>query len=554
MTKRIFRSILLAAIAVLLASLTLVMGAMYSYFTSVQFEQLRVETALAAHAVTNEGLDYFEDLDGTMDCRITWIAADGTVLYDNSADSDSMENHLERQEVVEALRSGYGQSSRYSATLLQQSMYAAELLPDGTVLRLSASQSSVLNLTLGILQDIILILVIAVILSLSLARRLSRRIVQPLNELNLDNPLSGDGYEEVTPLLQRIASQQRQLADQKSELKRKQREFDAVANNMNEGLVLMTEQCNVLTMNSAAARIMGLIRPYTGINFLTLDKADSLETVIRTALEGSHAEQIVRLPIGDYQIAANPVRSGGKVSGLVLLMFDITQKYQLELQRREFTANVSHELKSPLHAISGYAELLKSGMVPASDVEGFSESIYTEAQRMVRLIEDILKLSRLDENSGSMSRETVDPHRFSGDILRELKASAEKSGVSLTLVGNPCQLETIPHLLTGIVTNLCTNAIKYNRPGGSVRVETRETTEDVVLTVADTGIGIPPEHHERIFERFYLVDKSHSKAVGGTGLGLSIVKHAAMILNARIELQSAEGTGTTITVHFPKSS
>ena len=551
MTRRIFRSILLAAILVLLSSLTLTIGAMYSYFSSVQYDQLRVETALASHAVANEGLRYFEELDDTLDCRITWIAADGTVLYDNSADSGAMENHLERQEVRDALETGYGQSTRYSETLLQQYIYSAELLPDGTIVRLSASHRSALNLALDMARDIVLILVIAVVLSLLLARRLSKRIVQPLNELDLDQPLSGAGYEEVAPLLRRIDSQQRQLNSQRTELKRKQREFDAAANNMNEGLVLMTQQCNVLSMNPAAARIMGLVRPYTGINFLTLEGAGSLEELIRTALTGTHREQIAQLPVGTYQIIASPVRSGGQVTGLVLLMIDVTQKHRLEQQRREFTANVSHELKSPLHVISGYAELLKSGLVPPSDTQEFSQRIYTEAQRMIRLVEDILKLSRLDEGSRT-EYETVPLKSFLGEILRQLQDLAHKSQVSLELKCADTALHTEPQLLGGIVVNLCTNAIKYNRPGGSVRVEVREETEQVILTVADTGIGIAPEHQERIFERFYRVDKSHSKSLGGTGLGLSIVKHACLILKASIDLRSEENAGTTVEVRFPK--
>ena len=552
MTKRVFRSICLVALTVFLASLGIIMGALYSYFSQTQRSQLKNQTILAAQAVSHEGLDYLTELD-IDGCRVTWISADGAVLYDSKTDYDNMENHLEREEIRQALRTGYGESARYSSTLMEQTVYAAQLLPDGTVLRLSMAQYSVLTLMIRMGRSICLMILVAVILSLWLAHRLSQHIVQPLNQLNLDDPLSNAEYDELKPLLNRIDSQQLQLKGQENELKRKQREFDTVTNHMSEGLVLMNETCNVLTMNPAAARIMGLVRPYAGINFLTLNHADVLEPLLSTALEGTHAEDTVKLPLGDYQVDASPVRSGDKVSGVVVLMFDITEKKQLELQRREFTANVSHELKTPLHAISGYAELLKGGMVRAEDVPHFSEKIYSESQRMIRLIDDILKLSRLDEGADGMSREPVDLYLIAQEALRDLEEAARQANIKLTLTGDSCPMEGFPHLLSGIVTNLCTNAIKYNHPGGKVDVILKNTDQEIVLTVSDTGIGIEPEHQERIFERFYRVDKSHSKAVGGTGLGLSIVKHAAMIHNAKIDLRSIVGLGTTIQVSFPKN-
>ena len=552
MTKRIFQSICLVALAVFLASMSLIMGALYTYFSQTQHTQLRNQTALAAQAVAHEGLDYLQELD-LGDCRVTWIDTDGTVIYDSVTSSGSMENHLEREEIREALASGRGESTRYSSTLMEQTVYAAQRLPDGTVLRLSIAQHSVLTLLIAMSRSICLVILVAVVLSLWLAHRLSRFIVQPLNQLNLDDPLSNVEYDELRPLLNRIDTQQLQLKGQETQLKRKQREFDTITTHMNEGLVLMNETCNVLTMNPAAARIMGLVRPYVGVNFLTLNHADVLEALLNTALDGTHAEDIVTLPLGDYQINASPVKSGGKVSGVVLLMFDITQKRRAEAQRREFTANVSHELKTPLHSISGCAELLKSGMVRPEDVTGFSEKIYTEAQRMVHLVDDILKLSRLDEGAGSMNREQTDLYQLAQDAVQELQSAAQRAGITLTLTGESCPLEGFPQLLSGIVTNLCTNAIKYNHPGGKAEVSLKNGPDAITLTVTDTGIGIPPEHQERIFERFYRVDKSHSKAVGGTGLGLSIVKHAVLIHNAKIDLRSMEGLGTTITVRFPRT-
>ena len=529
------------------------MGALYSYFSQVQRTQLKNQTTLAAQAVAHEGLDYLENLD-LGDSRVTWISADGTVLYDSKSNSDSMENHLERKEIRDALKSGYGESVRYSATLMEQTIYVAQLLPDGTVLRLSMAQYSIVTLVIRMGRSVCLMILVAVVLSLWLAHRRSRVIVQPLNQLNLVDPLSNVEYEELKPLLSRIDSQQLQLKGQANELKRKQREFDTVTNHMNEGLVLMNEICNVLTMNPAAARIMELVRPYVGVNFLTLSHADVLEPLLHTALEGTHAEDVVSLPLGDYQINASPVKSGEKVSGVVLLMFDITQKRRAEAQRREFTANVSHELKTPLHSISGYAELMKSGIVPSEDVAGFSDKIYTEAQRMIRLVEDILKLSRLDEGTDGTNREQVDLYTLAREAMQELQPAAQKAGITLTLTGESCPMVGFPQMLSGIITNLSTNAIKYNHPGGKAKITLRNRPEEITLIVEDTGIGIPAEHQERIFERFYRVDKSHSKAVGGTGLGLSIVKHAALIHNAKINLRSIVGLGTTVTVHFPKTS
>ena len=549
MTKRIFRSICLVAMGVFLASVTLIMGVLYSYFTQVQHNQLRTEIHLVAQAVEHEGMDYFGGL-ASHDNRLTWIDADGTVLYDSASDSAGMENHLEREEIREALSSGYGESARYSATLMERSVYGAQRLSDGTVLRISISQNSVLTLVLGMLQPICVVLLFVVILSLVLASRLARRIVKPLNELNLDEPLTNEGYDELSPLLRRIDSQQQQLRLQASQLKRKQEEFDAVTVNMSEGLVLLNGKGMILTMNPAAARLLGINQWNQGADILTVNRSLEMQELVQGALSGKKSEKTIRLPGGDYQVDASPVRSGEEVSGAVLLLFDITEKEKAETMRREFTANVSHELKTPLHTISGYAELLAGGIAKAEDVGKFSEKIYAEAQRMVRLVEDIIRLSRLDEGAEDMNRETVDLYGLAQETLLSLKPEAEQAGISLELEGGSACVYGIPQLLSGILFNLCDNGIKYNRTGGSVRVRVASEGEKVLVSVSDTGIGIPPEHQERIFERFYRVDKSHSKEVGGTGLGLSIVKHAAMVHNAKIELHSVVGQGTTITLTF----
>ena len=550
MTKRIFHSICLVATVVLVATLTLIMGLTYRYYSQLQQKQLRVETALVSQAVEVGGLSYLQNLKGN-GCRITWINADGEVLFDSSMGTEPMENHLQREEIRQALETGYGESTRFSNTLLEQSVYAAQRLPDGTVLRLSFRQQTVFNLIFSLARSMALVILVALALALWLARRLARMVVRPLNELNLDDP-NRNPYQELAPILERMDAQRIQLQGRTRELKHKQREFDTVAAQMAEGMVLMNERCHVLTMNPAAARIMSMVRPMVGINFLDLNEAPPLKAPLDQALNGSRSGCTVALKSGIYQATASPVRSGEQVTGVVLLMVDITEKQQLEQQRREFTANVSHELKTPLHAISGYAELLKSGMVAPQDVGGFSDRIYLEIQRMIRLVEDILKLSRLDEGGGNYTMEPVDLSVTAAAALAELESMAQQRDVSLVFQGDPVTVSGVPHLLTAIVTNLTTNAIKYNRPGGKVEISVSNTPEGPVLTVADTGIGIPEAHRGRIFERFYRVDKSHSKAVGGTGLGLSIVKHAAQIHGAAIELESQENEGTTIRIRFPK--
>ena len=552
MTKRIFRSIFAVALTVLLFAAVLILNAANSYFTSIQFSQLRTETALAAHAVTNEGASYFDELDDAMNCRITWIASDGTVLYDNHSDSGSMENHLAREEVRSALQEGYGQASRYSDTLLKRSIYAAQRLPDGTVLRLSMTQSSALSLTLDMSGQILLVVLAIIVWTFFLARRLSRSVVQPLNALNLDAPLSNPEYEEITPLLRRLDSQQKQLRAQSGELKQKQKEFHTVTRSLSEGLVLLNSSGTILSINPAAARLLEVTQNCLGADFSVANQNEAVTALAEQALRGKKGEMTVSLPAGKFLAAASPVRSEGIVFGVVLLLFDVTQKHQAEQLRREFTANVSHELKTPLHAISGYAELMKSGLVPPQDTASFSEKIYSEAQRLIRLVEDTLRLSRLDEGTLDMQWTDLDLMDSAQAALQELSAPAELAGVTLHLEGCHASIRGIPQLVSAILFNLTDNAVKYNRPGGSVTLKIEDREDRVLLTVSDTGIGIPGDQQERVFERFYRVDKSHSKEVGGTGLGLSLVKHAALILGAEITLNSTPGTGTTVSVTFPK--
>ena len=551
MTKRIFRSILLVALAVLLASLSAIMGLLYSYYTQIQQEQLKNQTLLAAQAASHEGVAYFDGLQ-IPDCRITWIGADGTVLYDDHMETEQMENHLEREEIREALESGYGESARYSVTLEESYFYSAQRLPDGTVIRLSMAQNSMLNLILAMAQPICLVIALALVLSAFLASRLSRAIVKPLNELDLEDPMTNGCYGELTPLLRRLDAQQRQVRIQARDLVHRKNEFDTITASMSEGLVLLNNSCQILILNPAARRILGLSHRSVGTDILTYDKDLGFQELLLQALDGKRTETVVSLTNGEYELDASPVIHEGTVTGVVLLLFDVTEKLRSEQLRREFTANVSHELKSPLHAISGYAELMAKGIVAPEDVVPFSEKIHAEAQRMVRLVEDILHLSRLDEGVGEMSFETVDLYARAQEVVSRSVDHATAQQVTLALEGQPVKIQAIPDLVMGILGNLCDNAIKYNRPGGSVTVRVGRKDEGAYLTVEDTGIGIPPEHQARIFQRFYRVDKSHSKAVGGTGLGLSIVKHAVQILEGQIQLDSAPGKGTKVTVVFPK--
>lgn len=551
MTKRIFRSICLVALIVFLACLVLIMGVLYGYFSGVQKDQLKMQTNLAAQGVTNEGSDYFEGLD-TKDYRITWVDSDGTVLYDCQTDSAEMENHLEREEIQEAFEKGYGESERFSSTLMERSLYSAKLLEDGTVLRLSIAQNSILTLVLGMMQPICVVFAVAIVLSLILAYRVSKKIVKPLNELDLDEPLSNDGYDELSPLLRRIDSQQKQLKRQANKLQKKQDEFNAVTMSMNEGLILLNPQGTILSINRSAMELLDTDNYCIGKNILTVNRNLTLQEVLSGAVTGKRTEKVLEVHEGHYQVDASPVISDGAVSGIVLLFFDVTEKENAEQMRREFTANVSHELRTPLHSISGYAELIKNDMIEDKDIEPFASKIYFEAQRMSRLVEDIINLSHLDEGAADMEYEDTDIYAVAEKTLRSLEAEAESAKVALELLGESTIVRGIPQLLNGIVYNLCDNGIKYNRENGklTVSIETRES--EVLLSVRDTGIGIPSEHQSRIFERFYRVDKSHSKEVGGTGLGLSIVKHAAKIHDAKIDVDSTPGIGTVVTVHFHK--
>lgn len=551
MKKSIFGSICFATVVVFLASLILIMGVLYDYFSKGQQMQLKTQTGFVTQAVEQEGLSYFEGFS-PQDTRITWIAPDGSILYDSDFHADRTENHLNREEVKEALSSGYGESARYSTTLLERRLYAAQRLSDGSVIRLSDTHLTIVSLILAMLQPILMVGIVAIILAFVLASGLSEKIVKPLNELNLDEPQGNREYEELKPLFERLDSQQRKLKEQKAKLRQKQEEFVTATDNMNEGLVLLNDRGIILSINRTASRLLSISTYCIGKDILRFNDSLSLQELLREAKGGKRSETTMLLDGTEHQINGSPVMSDGLVTGIALLIFDVSEKEKAEKMRQEFTANVSHELKTPLHSISGYAELMKNGMVKQEDLGKFSERIYSEAQRMIALVDDIIRLSRLDEGMQEMKWEETDMNVLAEETVRTLQPLADAAKVTLVLEGSPAKMKGIPQLLEGIVYNLCDNAIKYNRENGSVSLEVKDIGEYVILSVRDTGIGIPKEHTERVFERFYRIDKSHSKEVGGTGLGLSIVKHSVKIHNAQIEIQSIIDSGTTITVRFPK--
>ena len=549
MTKKIFQSILLVAGCVLLASLLIIMGFLYDYFGGVEENQLRDELSLAAAAVEDGGTDYLSQLTADR-CRLTWIAADGSVLYDTKTNAESLENHASRAEVSQALATGTGESARYSSTLMEKTMYYAQRLDDGTVLRISISRATVGMIAVGMIQPLLIVLIVALILSGLLARRLSRRIVDPLNSLDLEHPLDNDAYEELSPLLKRIHRQHVEIQTQLRELREKTDEFTQITGSMREGLVLLDEHGSILSINAAAQALFGADAQCVGRDFLTIERSHEISAAIQAAAADGHSEVRAERAGRVYQFDISRITSDGKFLGTVILAFDITEQEFAERNRREFTANVSHELKTPLQGIIGSAELIENGMVKPEDLPRFVGHIHAEAARLVTLIDDIIRLSQLDEGD-AMPTEPVDLLAVSQEAAENLHDAAAACNVTVSVTGQPAVLHGVRRLIYEIVYNLCDNAIKYNRDGGRVDITVAHDADGSSITVADTGIGIAPEHQGRVFERFYRVDKSHSKASGGTGLGLSIVKHAVQYHHGRIELESTPGTGTTIRVVFP---
>ncbi len=551
MTKRIFRSTVAVAAAVLAASLVIIMGCLYSYFATVQENQLRDELELAAAAVETQGSDYLESLD-TSRIRLTWIAQDGKVLFDNQAGAASMENHAGREEFREAALAGVGESTRYSDTLLQKTIYYARRLDDGTVLRVSVSRMTLGSLTISMLSPILLVAAVALVLSAALAKRVSRRIVDPLNHLDLENPLENDTYDELSPLLLRINQQHRLIDAQMQQLRQRQEEFTQITGSMKEGLVLLNAKDMVVSINRAAMDAFGADESCVEKSFLTLERSHEVSTALREAKQKGHGETHITRGGREYQLDLSRIESDGEVAGTAVLVFDITEQADAERSRREFTANVSHELKTPLQSIMGSAELIEKGLVKPEDMQLFTGRIRTEASRLVALIDDIIRLSQLDEGA-ELPCEEVELLELAKDTAHSLEQAAAERWVQIKAAGESVKILAPRRLVGEIVYNLADNAVKYNRPGGSVDVEVREEDGSALIRVQDTGIGIPEEHQSRVFERFYRVDKSHSRSSGGTGLGLSIVKHAVARLGGSIKLTSYPGEGTAVEVRLPKA-
>ena len=550
MTSKIMKSILSVAIAVLMASLTIITGILYPYFGSVQESQLKDELSLAASATQQLGKGYLEKLNADR-YRLTWVNADGTVIYDSHVDAATMENHADREEIREALASGTGSSTRQSSTLTEQTIYEATRLNDGSVLRVSVSRATVLVLVLGMLRPIAIVLVIAIVLSAWLAHRMAKTIVAPLNNLNLDNPMENEAYEELSPLLHRIHAQHLEIKSQLRTLQHKQNEFEQITGNMKEALVLLDSSGRILSINPAARMLFGAGITCIGEDFLVIDRKQNMRLALQTAREQGSADFRARENGREYQFDLSRIDSDGNHHGMVILAFDITEQVNAEKNRQEFTANVSHELKTPLQSIIGSAELMENGIVKAEDAPRFVGRIRKEASRLVTLIDDIIRLSQLDDGT-DMPHEEVSLKVLSEEVCETLADAAKLKGVSLEIIGEDGVVNGVRRLLYEVVYNLCDNAIKYNQPGGRVKVTVAQKSGEVLLSVQDTGIGISPEHQEKVFERFYRVDKSHSRQSGGTGLGLSIVKHAVQYHHGRIILESEQNKGTTVSVILSK--
>ena len=544
MTKRIFRSIVIVATLVLFVCFGVTLGVLYSHYSDLQWQQLGNELTIAQNGLEQYGEDYLDTLSkGSF--RFTWIEKSGTVLHDTQTSYETMDNHADREEIKEAFAYGTGESQRYSNTLTTKMLYKAVKLQDGSVLRISAAQDSVLALLLEVLFPLVLIYVIAIAVSLMLARRMANRIVNPLNDLDLDNPLSCNTYDEISPLLHRIEKQNKQISAQVAQLKEKTDQFEQTTSSMNEGLVLLDSEGKILSINPAAARLFETSKACVGLDFLVVDRSQAMSGGVKQALAKQHCDFRITKHGSEYQIGISPILSGNRLLGAVVLAFDVTEQVNAQRNRQEFTANVSHELKTPLQSILNSAQLLQSGLVKPEDVQKFTGYICSETERLLQLINDIIRLSQLDE-SGEFPQESVNLYAVTSQVLQTLLPAADSRNITVELLGEHTVITGVRQLAYELIYNLCDNAIRYNKDGGKVTVTVGKDS----ITVKDTGIGIPKEHQARIFERFYRVDKSHSRETGGTGLGLSIVKHAAQQLGAIIELESEPNIGTTVIVKF----
>ena len=550
MNSKIFRSSFFTSMIVLAAALALITGVLFDYFEQQLQNELKSEASYISHAVQTEGASYIDSFEGG-DKRITLIDKDGTVLADTSADAAALDNHSDRKEVKQAFESGIGTSVRYSDTLTQKTVYYAVQQADGTVLRVSTVRHSVLSVLMGLVYPVIIILLIALGLSLVLSSRVSKAIITPLNNLDLNNPEVNETYEELTPLLKKISAQNRQIDKQLKAAEQMQEEFRLITENMTEGYLVIDEKTNLLTYNKAALKLLGIEEVQKG-SVLMLNRTKGFREVVEKVLKGERAVNALETENRTYTLIANPVCGDGRVIGAVIIILDVTEQTNREKLRSEFTTNVSHELKTPLTSISGFAEMMMAGGMPEETVLDFSKSIYDEAQRLISLVGDIIKISELDEKSVKFEQEIIDLCELSESVAERLKPVADKRNISINVIGGSVKIRGVRKILDEMIYNLLDNAVKYNKDGGMVDLIVTKADENATLIVRDTGIGIPQEDCSRVFERFYCVDKSRSKTVGGTGLGLSIVKHGAAYHDAQITLDSAVGRGTTVTISFSK--
>ena len=552
LTKKIFKSTMLVCALVLAVGLAAVMGILYNDFDGQMREELSKEALYLAYGVEQQGTDYLKNIKDK-NSRITYIDQDGTVLYDNKADAAEMENHSDRKEFQKAEKYGAGESARYSDTLSEKTIYYAKRLKNGTVLRVSGTQDSVFALVENLVFPLVLVLFLMLILSGIMASVISKRIVKPVNELDLEHPEENQIYEELSPLLSKIHRQNREIQNQLELAKQQQAEFSLITENMQEGLIVIDKYTMILSANSSAWSLFRVDKVSQGESVYCLDRAEDFRHAIEHVLGGEHAELVLKLNGNDIQLIANPVVRGEKTEGAVILLVDVTEKLERENLRREFSANVSHELKTPLTSISGFAEIIQNGFVQEQDIPKFAGRIYKEAQRLLQLVEDVIQISQLDEEKTPYIWEPVDIYQVCKNAFDSLKEKAQQMNVHLYICGESMKIEAVRTLLEEAVYNICDNAIKYNRNDGNVSIFLTQTAQEAQIVVKDTGIGIPAEDQDRVFERFYRVDKSHSKEIGGTGLGLSIVKHAVNTLQGRIILRSEEGSGTEITMRFLKT-
>lgn len=551
MTKRIFRAIFGLTMVMMLAVVGLVFGMMNAYFSTEQRDDLRSQAIFIGAEIQDGGLLYLEKIQNPSQ-RITWINESGKVLFDSKADAQKMDNHKEREEVAAAFETGEGFGVRYSKTLSEKTVYYALKLDNGTVIRISDLTISPIALFFTMTQPLAIILLLAILLSVFLAFQTAKKITKPINDIDLEQPELAVVYDELAPLLRRIAVQKKQIHLQVRELQCQKQEFDTITSNMQEGLLVLDAQGDVLSYNIGALHLMGIEAPKEKANVFQLNRSEGFRRSVEAALAGVHREEKIQIGGKVCQIFANPVRQEDALAGAILLLFDVTEREEGERLRREFTANVSHELKTPLTSISGFAEIMKNGMVLGDDVPRFAGKIYDEAQRLIQMVQDIIGLSKLDEKQNTMEKEAVDLEELIGDTVIRLEPIADKKGVAITVDVEPTMIMGVKQVLQEMIYNLCDNAIRYNYENGKVSISLENKEKEILLTVSDTGMGIDPQHQTRVFERFYRANESRSKETEGTGLGLSIVKHGAMLHDAKINLTSELKKGTKITLIFPK--